>query len=158
MSQVDDTRLIPLSQGLFAIVDASDYEWLNQWKWYAFKGYKTFYAARKEFRRKTVLMHSMLLPDAPVTDHIDGNGLNNARSNLRSATKSQNAANNTQRPGKTGYRGVYAHHTGKYVARIRHGGVGINIGLFSDKVEAAHAWDAAALKYHGEFARLNFPE
>ena len=92
-------------------------------------------------------------------DHKDENKLNNQRYNLRLATHSQNMINKKIRKDNTsGYKGVHI-TSGKYIlAHIRTGGKQIHLGSFIDIVSAAHAYDDAAKKYYGEFARLNFPE
>lgn len=156
---------IPLSQGKTALVDDEDYDWLSQWKWYAvkMKG-KFWYASRKENnpKRHAVFMHReiMMAPKGMDIDHHDGNGLNNTRKNLRVCTRSENACNrrlpiiNT-----TGYKGVtWNKLEQKYKARIVTNGKGIHLGYFSDPLQAAFAYDEAAKKYHGEFAKLNFED
>lgn len=166
MSQVDDTRLIPLTQGKFAIVDAADYEWLNQWKWYAARAGQSatrWYAVHSflnddgEYRTKG--MHRLIMGDSSETiDHRDNDGLNNSRSNLRFATSSQNSANKDMKVGRSGYRGVYLEESGKYRARLWYRGDSIGLGMFDTAEEAARAWDNGMRQHHGEFARLNFPE
>ena len=89
------TRLIPLSQGQFAIVDAADYDELSKYNWYAVKAPNTFYAVRHDPQGKTILMHRVILnaPDHLSVDHIDRDGRNNTRSNLRPCTHAQNMRN-----------------------------------------------------------------
>jgi len=97
MPTSDDTRLIPLTQGKVAIVDAADYDWLNQWKWYASKEGRVFYAIRRDNdcggRDIKVRMHRVILgvPTGLEGDHINGDGLDNRRANLRTVTKQQNS-------------------------------------------------------------------
>lgn len=153
-------KKIPLTKGQFALVDDSDFDWLNQYKWYAIKTRNGFKAARL----KTVLMHRVILGlrDPKILgEHRDGNGLNNQRSNLRTATKRQNEQGFiTLRAGKTSrFRGVYFHkHTNKWMARIQSGPEqSCYLGIFSDEVSAALAYDQASRKYFGEFACPNFP-
>lgn len=141
---------IELSQGMVTMVDDEDFEWLNQWKWYVHKSHNTYYAHRNENtadgKRRTVIMHRMLvdLPSGYVPDHIDGNGLNNQRSNLRAVTVRQNNQNNPNRQKgvKTSkYPGVYSHtQTKKWVARITIDGKMLHIGTFSEEVDAFRAY------------------
>lgn len=152
---------IPLSQGKVSLVDDDDYEWLNQWKW----TYKTGYAYRNKYsRNKTehIYMHSVILKptNGLMIDHKDRNGLNNQRANLRLCTPSQNCINKKKQcNNKSGFRGVSRYTPeGKWVAQIAVNGRHTRIGFYSTKEAAAVAYDLAAIKYHGEFAVVNFPE
>jgi hypothetical protein len=93
-------------------------------------------------------------------DHIDHNGLNNRRSNLRLCTAQQNARNHRpQLRGSSKYKGVSWRQDGKvFRALIWHNGKSINLGRFKNEIDAAKAYDKAAKKYFGEFAYLNFPD
>lgn len=158
------TSLIPLTQGQFALVDDEDFEWLSRWKWYAHKSYSGFYVQRaisiSYKKQKIVKLHRVILDaqDGYVVDHIDGNGLNNQRSNLRVCTHSENLRNrNGNRESLSGMKGVIPN--GKsFMARIGVDGKEIYLGRYKTVEEAARAYDIAALKYHGEFAKLNFPK
>lgn len=110
-------------------------------------------------RGKKVLMH-VLLSGHPGVDHINRNGLDNRRSNLRPATSSQNAANRPpQRGGSSQYKGVgWNKAAGKWKSKIRVDYRYIHIGYFDDELSAAKAYDARARAAFGEFAYLNFPE
>ena len=101
-------REIPLSQGLVTIVDDDDYDWLTKWKWHAARGTNTYYAARSGLRRsgaarERFVMHRLILGlgawqrGGPEADHIDRNGLNNQRSNLRIVSHQGNAINRDNR-------------------------------------------------------------
>jgi hypothetical protein len=154
---------IELTQGKVAIVDDEDYEWLNQWHWYAAKYGKTFYAARNEGTfplKKTIYMHCVIMntPAGMRIDHKDLNGLNNTRNNLRNSTHAQNKQNAGKYSNNTsGYKGVSWHkRIEKYTAQIVVNGKRINLGYFYDLKDAALAYDEAAKKYHGPFAKLNF--
>lgn len=157
------TRQIPLTQGLFAAVDAADYEWLSNFKWSARRDGATFYAGRKSTvngRQTTMLMHRLILglTDPRIQcDHRDRNGLNNARENLRPASRSQNTCNQRKRSDNTsGYIGVKLNKaSGKWFAQITRGGRLIHLGRYSTPEEAARARDAEAIKVYGEFAHLN---
>lgn len=165
-----DTRLIPLTQGKFAIVDAVDYEWLMQWKWFACRGHSPllghfWYARRnipdatKRTRQSSTSMHRALavrigLPISPKYDHRDHNGLNNCRSNIRPCTDSQNGANQRKQPGRTSrYKGVYWHKSNsKWRARIVFKKKQIALGYFDSEELAYSAYRKAAKALFGEFA------
>jgi hypothetical protein len=154
---------IPLSRGMTALVDNADYDWLNQWSWYAFKNSNRFYAVRNiqlpDGRRTTVYMHRAILtaPTGTEVDHQDGDGLNNQRSNLRLATHSQNCCNRgIPSTNTSGFKGVTWHKpSGKWRAYIKVDGYARNLGGFADINDAAAAYDTAALRYHQSFARTN---
>jgi len=152
---------IELTQGKYAIVDTADFEYLNQWKWYAIKARATFYAVRNVGRspfQKRVWMHREIM-NTPVemdTDHRDGNGLNNQRRNLRVCTNTQNQANKSKQTNNTsGYKGVFWNNE-KWQARICVEGKKIHLGHFSNVEDAARAYDSAAKNLYGEYARTNF--
>src|SRR4029077_18371669 len=136
------TRLIPLTQGQFAIVDAADFEWLNQWKWYALWNCKTrsFYAARTPPQANGqkpygISMHRQILGlehyDPRLGDHIkSGETLNNRRSNLRIADKFQNQHNRRRRLDNTsGFKGVTPYQ-GKWKAEIVENGNWHYLGFY----------------------------
>lgn len=159
---MSDFRTIPLTRGLEAIVDAADYEALSAIKWHAHGCRGVFYAANGGGGQGRTFMHRLLC-DAPVglqVDHINGNPLDNRRSNLRLCVDRQNRWNRGARAtSASGIKGVMlCRRTGRWAAvitayRKRH-----YLGSYVDQAEAARAYDAAALRLHGEFARLNFPE
>jgi hypothetical protein len=158
----DDTRLIPLTQGKFATVDAADFEWLSEFNWYALKTRHTFYAARKitvDGSKHTILMHREILaaPKGINGDHWDCDGLNNRRFNLRIATVRQNACNSRTRSDSTcGFKGVYWEKRYlKWAAQIHFEGHHYHIGYFLSAENAAIAYNIAALEHFGSFARLN---
>lgn len=158
-------RDLQLAGGFVALVDDDVYDELAQFKWKADKAKRTRYAARTAHPLGKVYMHRVVLgaiPDGCVCDHIDGNGLNNQRSNLRVATFSQNGTNRIadKRGGRcqTPYRGVIKHRR-RFVAQIaaEPGASGPRrIGSFVTAEEAAYAYDLAATKRFGDFAVLNF--
>lgn len=153
-------KLIPLTRGRFAKVDDADFDWLNQWEWYALRTLQgKLYAARSGPGGKgKVYMHRALLGPLGRLDgeHADGDGLNNQRYNLRPATRSQNQANRSHAHPAI-YRGVYSNRK-KFRARVSQLGGGLlHIGTFVCPKEAAYAYDAAARIIWGPFARLNFP-
>lgn len=158
-------KTIPLTQGKVALVDDADYAAVSQFKWCAMKIGRRFYAVRNVRRPDGKVanqyMHRFLMPGAAEVDHINGDGLNNSReNNLRSVTTRQNRqAFKRKAAGKTSkFRGVsWRKERGKWRAHIQVYGKFVHLGTFSNEIDAARAYDAAALKYFGEFAHLNFP-
>jgi len=153
-------RLIPLTQGQNAIVDASDFEWLDQWNWSAHWNpcTQSFYAARG----KTIAwMHRLILGCSAKerVDHMNHDTLDNRRDNLRKCTHGQNMMNKRKYGNNTsGYKGVYfVPQYDKWLCQINLNNKCISLGYHSSKEEAAHAYDRAAKRYFGEFAQLNFP-
>jgi len=153
---------IKLTQGKVALVDDEDFEYLNQWKWCAIKNCRTFYAIRTGYDpcKKTIRMHRIILnsPLGILTDHIDHNGLNNQKSNLRICTAAQNGYNKLP-IGK--YKGVYYNESdGKMHirAQIMHNYKTYFLGYFNTEEEAARVYDVKAKELFGEFANLNFKD
>jgi hypothetical protein len=157
---------IKLTQGKVAIIDDCDAH-LAQFKWYAGDGRGgRFYASRHlradEGRGKGIVMlHKEIIQWAYV-DHTNGNTLDNRRSNLREASASENGRNRGRGPLNTsGYKGVY-HHGGSsrnpWLAQIDVENSHKYLGIYPTAIEAARAYDFAALWLHGKFARFNFPE
>ena len=148
------------NSSLRAIIDDEDYELVSQHKWYALKGHNTMYAeASHPNSGGKVLMHRLILkPGELHVDHIDNNGLNNQRSNLRFATTSQNQMNARKQLDTTSkYKGVhYCKREKRWQARIAINGLPRrSLGYFSTEVEAAQAYNLAASKLFGEYAKLN---
>ena len=152
-------RRIPLTRGKFALVDAKDYYRLSKFNWCINSNGCTFYAARCCAGR-TVMMHRVIMkpPEHLFVDHIDHNGLNNTRSNLRLCTQAQNNCNTSSRMGNSKYKGVYWNRARKkWVAAIRFRGKTYDLGYFTDEIAAARAYDKKASQLHRQFACLNFP-
>lgn len=152
-------KLIPLTQGLHAIVDDEDYEWLVRWKWHARKGRHGVYALRWEpgGKGRYLRMHRVIMSpgEDEVVDHINGDSLDNRRCNLRVCDIQQNSFNQrAQRGAVSSYKGV-SFCGGKWHSRITVYGNTLFLGQFDTEEEAAQAYNEAATKHHGEFARLN---
>lgn len=140
---------IPLTQGKVALVDVEDYDYLMQWKWQADKHKNGRFYAKRRMQKKNIYMHRGILntPKGIDTDHVNKDGLDNRRSNLRICSRSQNMMNR----GKTnnnisGYKGIH------WDKERKKWGVEITINY-----EKKHLliYNNAAKQYHKEFARLN---
>jgi len=154
-------KTINLSKGKQAIVDDEDFDYLSQWKWcvnsagYAVRGVHHY----ENGKRKTtlILMHRIIneTPDGFYTDHADGNPLNNARSNLRNATKGENQRNmKLRKDSSSGVKGVQKN--GKnWMAGIRVGGKRLHLGTYTSKELASQAYNEASLKIYGAFSATN---
>ena len=160
-------KTIKLTQGKVALVDDADYSWLNQHKWYAAKytNGKFYYAVRKSPRlgskQRTICMHRLILnaPNGVEVDHINGNGLDNRRVNLRRCTCSENSMNQRLSCGNTiRFKGVslMRRNLGKpYRATITVNSKGFYLGNHRTAEDAARAYDVAALRHFKEFALTN---
>lgn len=152
---------IPLTRGKVAVIDFSDFEKVRDLNWQALRGSKTWYAVTTVERRQ-IYMHRLLMSAGKnqLVDHKDGDGLNNRRQeNLRFATNHQNHQNRSYYPvGSSRFKGVYFHKPAKkWVARISLNNKTTHVGIFEDEEDAARAYDSAARRHYGEFARPNFP-
>lgn len=158
---------IALSRGKIARVDNKDFKWLNQYRWYFMDSHNnTNYAYRilSTIRGacKNMSMHREIMgcPVGMEIDHIDGNGLNNLRSNLRICTVSQNHMNQRKNPNKSSiYKGVaWDKRDRRWKVRIGLNGKSYYLGYFKVEKDAGLAYDEKAKELFGEFARLNFPD
>lgn len=159
---------IPLTGGYIAIVDDEDFERVSEFKWRAKTQVqrRTVYAIRSVRREDggwtTEGLHRFILspPHGITVDHIDRNGLNNRRENLRFATTNENGQNRRKGINNTsGYMGVSWHKgTGKWRAQISVNGRDKHLGYYEFPIEAAKARDKTARELHGKFASLNFPD
>ncbi len=157
---------IPLTQGLFALVDGEDLERISEHKWYANKIGNTYYAMRNTSKQKDkermVLMHREVLGlsygDKRLSDHKNCNGLDNRKQNLRLCTHSQNHQNQKKKINTNNkYKGTsWQNRRKKWRARIQFNRKEIHLGCFDDEIEAAKAYDKAAKELFGEFAKTNF--
>ena len=153
----DNVRLIPYGDGLYAYVDAADYEELSRYTWRRDNGY----AVRHE-KGKRIYMHRIIVnaPPGMVVDHIDGSRANNCRFNLRICTRAENPLNlPRRRDSRSGYKGVFHDKKGgRWYVLCRGRGEEHWGGYFDDTVEAARVYDRMAVEYLGIHTRLNFPE
>jgi hypothetical protein len=161
-----DYRRINLGEGRFAIVDQEDFYRLNNFHWGAKGEDQLIYAMRfviePNKKGKIVSMHREMMnaPKGLLVDHRNGDTLDNRRSNLRLATHSQNMSNRgkLKKKATSQYIGIFLEKSsGRWVVKTTHNNKSIWIGRFDSEIDAARAYDRAAIKYHGEFARLNFP-
>lgn len=153
-------KKIPLTQGKVALVDDEDFEELSKYKWHAHKQCGgTFYAGRNQKlangKYRYIHMHKEIMntPDDMHTDHINHNGLDNRRENLRVCTSSQNMMNRLKHSNNTsGFKGVSFHSRDKkWQAGIRLNTKRIHLGYFTDKLSAIMAYREACVQYHKEF-------
>jgi len=155
---------IELTQGRVAIVDKEDYELVNKYKWHYRKSGRTNgkngYAQHSLSRDKSLFMHNLIMKPKGdvVVDHINHDGLDNRRENLRVVTKSQNA-HNVVRKNKSGYRGVSyferLKNTKPYEARIRVDNKLLSLGTYKTAIEAAKVYNERAKEEFGDCAILN---
>lgn len=155
---------VKLSQNKIAIIDKSDFEKVGKYNWSALK-YKNGYYAGRMFangpkKRKMIYMHRFILDltnKNDHTDHINMNGLDNRRTNLRVCNNTQNQYNvKLTLRNKSGYKGVSWNRNGqRWVVHINYKGNRVFIGYYDNIIDAAIAYDKAAFRYHGEFANTN---
>lgn len=139
------------------MVDDEDYNYLNQFNWQVDKN--SCVSTHTNSLLDSRLIHRVIMkpPVGVEIDHIDGNRLNNQKSNLRFATSSQNKINRGARKDNcSGYKGVSWHkQRNRWTARIMVNGKYKHLGLFTDILEAAKAYNHNAFKHYGEYAWLN---
>ncbi len=149
------TRQINLTNGQHAIVDDEDYAHLLAYHWCLDN---TGYAVAKDRDGRKVLMHRVIVQPLPgfQIDHINGDKLDNRRSNLRVCTHQQNSINQGKRPGTTSkYKGV-TQLGRRWRAQIWHNGKRHHLGCYATEADAAREYDEAAIRLFGSFANLNF--
>ncbi len=151
----------PKHPDTFAMVDDADFDWLNRWKWSPNRPHKNaVYIMRNEIRagKSTCIYMHRAVVDAPMgvtVDHINGNPLDNRRTNLRLCTSSQNACNMRLRSDNTfGFKGL-RNCRGKWQFQIKKNKTIKIVGGFKTARDAATAYDEAALELHGPFAKTN---
>lgn len=158
---------IQLSQGFVTFVDDEDFERANQFKWFALKGTSTYYAQRNitingkhacQYLHHFILNYVKVTGKRIITDHINHNGLDNRKINLRLCTFSQNRMNQIPYKDRTSiYKGVdFYSSRNVFRTRIVFNGKHKHVGYFKNEIDAAKAYDINAKKYYGEYANLNF--
>ena len=152
-------RVIPLTKGKHAYVDEEDYDRLMKHKWTAFYTCGKWYAGRND-HGKCVLMHREIMkpPKGKVVHHVDGNGLNNWKSNLRVCTHSQNNIHRRPSGASSRFKCVYRDEQRNLWRSVPvYQGRQVYNGRYESEVDAARASDFKNVQLHGEFAYLNFP-
>ena len=145
---------ISLTKGFVALVDDTDYDWLNKYKWFYTNGY-----AKGWVEGSKTYMHRLILGciGKELSHHKDDNKLNNQRSNLARVTHGQNERHKSRKDygNDNTYKGVYPKFN-KWVARIWHNNESVHLGYFSTAEEAARAYDQKAIEFFGNDIRRNF--
>ena len=158
-------RRLYLGQGKWTLLDVKDYYRLRFLKWVVYGNGTNLYAIRLRLtdpnKTSTVYMHREIMNPPPdlVVDHRNCDGLDNRKQNLRFATHAQNTRNRRKKKnGSSQFLGVYFNkEKSTWDSQLMHNGKKIWVGRFDNEIDAAKAYDETARKYHGEFARLNFP-
>lgn len=155
-------KKIKLTKGLIALVDDNEFEKLNKHKWFSQKKGDTFYARRYECKNgkiKRIYMHREILElknKKEEVDHINKNGIDNRKENMRICTHQQNQWNTKKRTGISQFKGVHWHKkANKWQGQIRCNNKWYYLGLYNSETEAAHVYNKKAKELHGEFAQLN---
>jgi len=156
-------KKIKLSQNLYAIVDDEDFDKLNLYKWSATKQHKTYYAIRAFKKtdgvRTTIRMHRSIMsaPETMQVDHLNSNGLDNRKSNLRLCNNAENNRNRGKYITNTsGYKGVsWNKQHNKWRSQIFVDYKTVFLGYFQELKDAVQAYDEGAKKYHKNYAKLN---
>ena len=147
---------IQLTNGMKVRVDIQDFAYLSKFSWSVSKEGNKFYAQKYGIGKMHRFILGLPRGDKRVVDHINGDGLDNRRSNLRLCTRGQNLMNKKpNRKGSSAFKGV-SKRRDKFVTKIRLGGKDFHIGTFTSEVEAAKAYDHKARELFGEFAWCNF--
>lgn len=156
-------KKILLTRGFYAMVDDDDFKRISNWKWTALvrKWPYSPYAFRREMH-KTIYLHRFIVnaPNGKDVDHIDGDGLNCQKENMRICTHAENQHNYKKCKTKTSskFKGVcFDPLRNLWAARIKFHGMTISLGRFNTEEQAAHIYDKAAVLRFGKYARLNFP-
>jgi hypothetical protein len=161
-------KLLPLTKDKFALVDDDDYYWLSQWNWFAVEIKNTWYARRSKKKgvlrsneKYEIYLHRIVMRCSNidfVIDHLDKNGLNNQKENLRICTKSENNKHTSSHKNSSSqYLGVsYDKNRNKWSANLMNNGKKILFKRYNTEIEAAKAYDITAKTQFGVYANLNF--
>jgi|LakMenEpi03Aug12_release.lakeMendotaPanAssembly.Ray.scaffolds.fasta_scaffold591655_1 hypothetical protein len=161
-------KLLPLTKDKFALVDDDDYYWLSQWNWFAVEIKNTWYARRSKKKgilrsneKYEIYLHRIVMRCSDidfVIDHLDKNGLNNQKENLRICTKSENNKHTSSHKNSSSqYLGVsYDKNRNKWSANLMNNGKRILFKRYNTEIEAAKAYDITAKTQFGVYANLNF--
>ncbi len=148
---------IRLTQGQVALIEDEDYEAISHHSWHAVRRHDNRWYAQAVIAGERIPMAVFLLqpPKGQEVDHRNNDGLDNRRNNLRHCTHQQNLCNRRIfKTNTSGFKGVYRYGL-NWRARLKHNSKWVNLGCFRDRIDAARAYNDAALRYFGEFARLN---
>lgn len=149
---------IPLTKNRFAFIDRQDYDKIKQWKWTCGGSITKKFYARRYSKGKTIYMHRQIMdfPDLEV-DHVNGNTLDNRRKNLRIATHTENSKNRmVNKNSSSQLKGIWWYEKLKrWQVYIKTDRKRKYLGVFKDKILASKAYNDAALKYHGKYAKFN---
>lgn len=155
---------IKLTHGKVALVDDEDFDYLNQWNWYAKKHERNWYAYRNSWlgeksKRMSLMMHREILKitnSKTHVDHINHDGLDNRRINIRACTRQQNAMNSAPSGKYSKYKGVtFCINSKKFMAQLNTNGKKYLCKRCNSEIEAALAYNTVASLHFGEFAHLN---
>jgi len=153
-------KIIKTKSGYEILIDDDDYRLVSQYKWHVYKDRNIYYATSKSNGAR-IKMHRLILNAQPgeIVDHIDGNGLNNQKSNLRICTVQENIRNMKAILGKSKYKGVsFKKNMKKWQANIGFNYKMLFIGYFQTQEQAAAAYDEVARALFGDYANLNFTD
>lgn len=152
------SRFIELTRGKVAIVDDDDYVIVSRMNWYAKPDSKTWYAVGRN-DRKAITMHRFIInpPEGYEVDHRNGNGLDNRKINLRACLKKHNQRNKTIcKNNQSGFKGVFKASSGfKFRAKLVCERIKFDLGRYESAIDAARAYDKAAIEHFGEYAKTN---
>lgn len=150
---------VPMTQGMYFLIDPIDEKTILRHKWRAHKSPNNFYAVTTISRKPTKMIyaHNLIMLSKGI-DHIDGDGLNNSRSNLRKCTQSENIANSRKFvKSSSQFKGVdFDKSRKKWRARIVKNRKEFHLGYFKSEEDAAKAYDKKAVDFFGNFSRTNF--
>ncbi|WP_442951534.1 HNH endonuclease [Paenibacillus sp. GYB004] len=158
---VAQVKEIDLPHGYVTIIDDEDYSLASKYSWYLLKQRSKVYTYGSIVGSgERIYLHRLILnaPPDKLVDHINGNGLDNRKCNLRLCTHQQNSWNSNIGRGSSKYRGVNMVDSGIWSARIKDSRGSVELGKFSSEYEAAMVYDIAAKLLRGEFSKPNIPD